>query len=128
LQSFESTTETIRPWHVGVELTPKPSRAQLNAAYMDPLQSEPAVPSQGVSSKTLGLQLETLAADWDIESDEERGRLQQLSGQRGRSRRPDRAALRENARRIRMKVEGRDISEQRPRRSVTRQHNDVNTR
>jgi hypothetical protein len=95
---------------------------------MDPLQSEPAVPSQGVSSKTLGLQLETLAADWDIESDEERGRLQQLSGQRGRSRRPDRAALRENARRIRMKVEGRDISEQRPRRSVTRQHNDVNTR
>lgn len=29
LASFESTTETIRPWHV-VQLTPKPSRAQLS--------------------------------------------------------------------------------------------------
>ena len=29
LASFESTTETIRPWHV-IQLTPKPSRAQLS--------------------------------------------------------------------------------------------------
>lgn len=35
MSSFESTTETIRPWDVRGDLTPKPSRAQLMAQAMD---------------------------------------------------------------------------------------------
>lgn len=34
MSSFESTTDTIRPWDVRGELTPKPSRAQLLAQAM----------------------------------------------------------------------------------------------
>ncbi|KAJ9104558.1 hypothetical protein QFC21_002056 [Naganishia friedmannii] len=39
MSSFESTTETIRPWNTHGELTPKPSKAQLTiqAAKQDPL-------------------------------------------------------------------------------------------
>ena len=94
LASFESSTETIRPWHI-IQLTPKPSRAQLNTSSLessgvieskDPdalanARRQGRPPAKQAADDRLnprlpaGLELETLVCDWDFESDDDRGRV-----------------------------------------------------
>ena len=115
LTSFESTTETIRPWHM-VQLTPKPSRAQLTmddkkrddgdktgSRKSRPASTEPVI--VGAGSRTdgwryptvmddglardapPGLSLETLVCDWDFDSDDDRDRGRPARSQESISRR-----------------------------------------
>lgn len=90
LASLESSTETIRPWHM-IQLTPKPSRAQLSSSLLDAsvVVSDVSTGMTNVrqdrgpllkraddrlNSTPVGLELETLVCDWDYESDDDRGR------------------------------------------------------
>lgn len=98
LSSFESTTETIRPWHLLSDITPKASRAQLRE------QIEDGQGGTAAAAMHTELQLESLVCDWDFDAEDERGRLGK------KVRKPsqmDRERMREEIRTLRRKSEGK---------------------